>query len=82
MPVAMVRDGAGHSPAPPHHEAEPERITTMLRSLSIPAACALVLAWAEPASAQRTITVNSFKGSNLWPVWAAQPLRRLCVTPV
>src|SRR5580704_4642106 len=36
------------------------------------AVCSLALGFAAPAQAQRSITVNSFKGSNLWPVWAAQ----------
>jgi ABC-type nitrate/sulfonate/bicarbonate transport system substrate-binding protein len=44
----------------------------MLSALSAPAILLLTCLIAVPASAQRTITVNSFKGSNLWPVWAAQ----------
>src|SRR5205809_290503 len=33
-----------------------------------------VLVFASPsrAQAQREITLNSFKGSNVWPIWAAQ----------
>jgi ABC-type nitrate/sulfonate/bicarbonate transport system substrate-binding protein len=46
----------------------------MLRSLPILAACALALALGPttPAHAQRTITLNSFKSSSLWPIWVAQ----------
>jgi ABC-type nitrate/sulfonate/bicarbonate transport system substrate-binding protein len=33
---------------------------------------ALSLAIAAPAQAQKQVTLNSFKGSNVWPVWAAQ----------
>jgi ABC-type nitrate/sulfonate/bicarbonate transport system substrate-binding protein len=48
----------------------------MLRRLAgtplILAICLLVASPAGPAHAQKSITVNSFKGSNLWPVWAAQ----------
>jgi ABC-type nitrate/sulfonate/bicarbonate transport system substrate-binding protein len=44
----------------------------VLRKLSILAACLLALSASAPAQAQKQISVNSFKGSNLWPVWAAQ----------
>ena len=30
------------------------------------------LAFAAPAHAQKQVTLNSFKGSSLWPIWAAQ----------
>src|SRR4051812_49281272 len=33
---------------------------------------AIALAVAAPAQAQREITLNSFRGTNIWPIWAAQ----------
>lgn len=45
--------------------------TTGMLSLPI-ALVAIAFAFAAPAQAQKTITVNSFKSSTLWPVWAAQ----------
>jgi ABC-type nitrate/sulfonate/bicarbonate transport system substrate-binding protein len=44
----------------------------MLRRLPILAVCLLALGQAAPAHAQKSITINSFKGSNVWPIWAAQ----------
>jgi ABC-type nitrate/sulfonate/bicarbonate transport system substrate-binding protein len=44
----------------------------VVRKFSMLAVCSLALGFAAPAQAQRSITINSFKGSNLWPVWAAQ----------
>ena len=47
----------------------------MFRKLIIIAAgCAFVSSFCTtaPAQAQREITLNSFKGSNVWPVWVAQ----------
>jgi ABC-type nitrate/sulfonate/bicarbonate transport system substrate-binding protein len=41
-------------------------------ALSVLAAGSLALTWAAPAQAQREIALNSFKGSNVWPVWVAQ----------
>jgi ABC-type nitrate/sulfonate/bicarbonate transport system substrate-binding protein len=40
--------------------------------LAILAVCLLAFGTAAPASAQKAITVSSFKGSNAWPIWAAQ----------
>src|SRR6185312_5561826 len=41
--------------------------------VSLPVALiAMSFAFAAPAQAQKQITVNSFKSSTLWPVWAAQ----------
>ena len=36
------------------------------------AACALIVVLIGPAHAQKTITLNSFKSSPLWPIWVAQ----------
>jgi ABC-type nitrate/sulfonate/bicarbonate transport system substrate-binding protein len=44
----------------------------MPRTLLILAACALALASTIPAQAQKSITLNSFKSSPLWPIWVAQ----------
>jgi ABC-type nitrate/sulfonate/bicarbonate transport system substrate-binding protein len=41
-------------------------------ALLILAVSSIALASMTPAHAQKTITVNSFKGSNVWPIWAAQ----------
>ncbi len=46
----------------------------LLKSITVLAVsfAALSLAFAAPAKAQREITLNSFKSSTLWPIWAAQ----------
>src|SRR5205814_5465323 len=41
-------------------------------ALSMMAVCSLACAGIAPAQAQREIALNSFKGSNVWPVWVAQ----------
>jgi ABC-type nitrate/sulfonate/bicarbonate transport system substrate-binding protein len=44
----------------------------MFRTLSLILVCLLAFASFTPASAQKSITVNSFKSSSLWPIWVAQ----------
>src|SRR6266700_6385992 len=41
-------------------------------ALSMMAVCWLACAGIAPAQAQREIALNSFKGSNVWPIWVAQ----------
>jgi len=43
----------------------------VLRKIML-AACALIVVLMGPAHAQKTITLNSFKSSPLWPIWVAQ----------
>jgi ABC-type nitrate/sulfonate/bicarbonate transport system substrate-binding protein len=47
------------------------RNAVLRHSLSLLAASVLALAFAAPAQAQKTITLNSFKSASLWPLWAA-----------